>query len=129
MPRACSLCTHPDRLTIETAFRGGLPLRTIAAQWSVSKTALLRHRDAHLPIAPSLLPIPQEDPTGPSLSPEAARVLEQCRALAAEVERLRSQDWHRLPYSPSVVYDPLVRQLDALRRQCIALGVNPECDV
>ena len=64
MPRACSLCTHPDRLTIETAFRGGLPLRTIAAQWSVSKTALLRHRDAHLPIAPSLLPYPRRTPPG-----------------------------------------------------------------
>jgi hypothetical protein len=47
MPRACSICTHPDRLAIETALGSGTPLRTIAARWSVSKTALLRHRERH----------------------------------------------------------------------------------
>jgi len=43
MPRTCSLCTHPDRFEVEAALRAGTPLRTIAARWSVSKTALLRH--------------------------------------------------------------------------------------
>jgi hypothetical protein len=47
MPRACSLCTHPDRLAVEAALRAQMPLRTIATSWSVSKTALLRHRENH----------------------------------------------------------------------------------
>jgi hypothetical protein len=47
MPRVCTICTHPDRPAVEAALRGGTLLRTIAARWSVSKTALLRHRDKH----------------------------------------------------------------------------------
>ena len=57
MPRPCSLCTHPDRLAIETALRSALPLRTIADRWAVSKTALIRHRQRHG--APQA---PEEDP-------------------------------------------------------------------
>ena len=53
MPRACSICTHPDRLAVETALGRGMPLRTIADHWAISKTALLRHRERHrLPQAP-----------------------------------------------------------------------------
>ena len=47
MPRACSICTHVDRRVLETALGRGTSLRTIARHWSVSKTALLRHRDNH----------------------------------------------------------------------------------
>jgi hypothetical protein len=51
MPRSCTICTHPQRTAIETALGNGIPLRTIAAQWSVSKTALIRHK-RHLPKLP-----------------------------------------------------------------------------
>ena len=47
MPRRCSICTHADRRALETALGRGPSLRTIARRWSVSKTALLRHRDRH----------------------------------------------------------------------------------
>ena len=30
MPRACSLCTHPDRFAVEAALRAPIPLWTIA---------------------------------------------------------------------------------------------------
>src|SRR5262252_4292095 len=63
MPRVCTICTHPDRPAVERALRGRTPLRTIATRWSVSKTALLRHRDAHMPRAP-VLSQPAE-PAGP----------------------------------------------------------------
>jgi hypothetical protein len=53
MPRTCSICSHADRLDVEAALRARTPLRTIGARWSVSKTALLRHRDAHVPPAPA----------------------------------------------------------------------------
>ena len=49
MPRSCTICTHPHRADIKAVLLEGTPLRTIAARWSVSKTALIRHRDEHLP--------------------------------------------------------------------------------
>ena len=59
MPRACSICTHPDRSAVEAALRAPIPLRTIADRWAVSKTALLRHRDSHgHPQAPVVQAVP-----------------------------------------------------------------------
>ncbi len=49
MPRICSVCTHPDRAAVDAALLAQEPLRTIADRWSVSKTALIRHREDHLP--------------------------------------------------------------------------------
>ena len=126
MPRSCSICQHPDRQAIHQALGAGEALRTIATRWSVSKTALLRHRDMHLPPAPGMPQRPQENTTSPVLAPEAARTLQQYRILAVECERLRTQDWRKSASSPSVVYDPLVRQLDGLRRRCRELGINPD---
>lgn len=51
MARTCTICRHPKRAEIEKALLDGLPLRTISDQWSVSKTALLRHRKNDLPTA------------------------------------------------------------------------------
>jgi hypothetical protein len=52
MPRSCTICTHPQRTAVEMALGEAIPLRTIAAQWSVSKTALLRYKADHLPERP-----------------------------------------------------------------------------
>ena len=52
MLRVCSICTHVDRLAVDAALRAGTPLWTIATDWSVSKTALLRHRNTHMYSAP-----------------------------------------------------------------------------
>jgi hypothetical protein len=54
MPRRCSVCDHDDLADINTALASNEALRTIADRWSVSKTALIRHRNEHLP-ASSLL--------------------------------------------------------------------------
>lgn len=76
MPRVCSLCTHPDRLAIETALGSTLPLRTIAARWSVSKTALLRHRERHR--SP---PVPVSRAGPPGVKPATGRhTLTACAA-------------------------------------------------
>ena len=88
MPRACTLCVHPDRQAIETALHGGPSLRTIAARWSVSKTALLRHRDMHMkpvPGTPLQVPVPQEHPrVSPTSAPDLA-------ALETVLRRLHQQ--------------------------------------
>src|SRR5215203_273642 len=52
MPRACTICAHKDRHTIDRALVGGEEaLRTISDRFGVSKSALIRHKDAHLPAA------------------------------------------------------------------------------
>jgi hypothetical protein len=51
MSRTCTVCKHPSRDAINAAILGTDSLRTIAGRWSVSKTALLRHKADHLPVA------------------------------------------------------------------------------
>lgn len=48
MPRKCTICEHPRVEEINTALLDGVPLRDIAGQFSVSKTALHRHKE-HIP--------------------------------------------------------------------------------
>lgn len=48
--RTCSICNHPDRAAIDKAIvTRSASLRTIADRYGVSKTALIRHRDSHIP--------------------------------------------------------------------------------
>ena len=48
--RTCAVCSHPDRAAIDAALvEGQQSERAIARQWRVSRTALQRHRGAHLP--------------------------------------------------------------------------------
>ncbi len=50
MPRMCTVCAHANRLVIDhTLVAGQEALRTIADRFSVSKTALVRHKEKHLP--------------------------------------------------------------------------------
>ena len=50
MPQTCSICIHADREAIDRALVAGGTLRKIAEQYSVSSTALHRHK-AHIPPA------------------------------------------------------------------------------
>jgi preprotein translocase subunit SecD len=46
----CTICIHPQREEIdEKLLLSATPLRTIADQFGVSKTALLRHKADHIP--------------------------------------------------------------------------------
>jgi hypothetical protein len=49
--RKCSVCGHNDRDAINAALLGTESFRKLAARWSVSKSALLRHKADHLPAA------------------------------------------------------------------------------
>jgi hypothetical protein len=49
MSRTCTICSHESREAINAALLGSESLRGIAGRWSVSKTALLRHKADHLP--------------------------------------------------------------------------------
>ncbi len=49
MPRTCTICRHDARADIDKALVVRTPFRDIARQHGVSKDALLRHHDDHLP--------------------------------------------------------------------------------
>ena len=51
MSRGCSICEHDDLEEINAALASNERIRTIADRWSVSKTALMRHRNEHLPVS------------------------------------------------------------------------------
>ena len=49
MPRTCTVCSHPDRPAVDTALIAGEPYRDIGRRFRVSKDAVARHKDEHLP--------------------------------------------------------------------------------
>lgn len=51
MPRSCPVCDHDDLEEINAALASNERIRDIADRWSVSKTALMRHRNEHLPVS------------------------------------------------------------------------------
>ena len=51
MPQKCSVCIHPERAEIDKALVARVSLRTIADQYGLSKTALIRHKASHMAAA------------------------------------------------------------------------------
>ena len=51
MSRRCTICGHKSRAKIDQALVERRPFRDIAGQHKVSKSALVRHSDDHLPSA------------------------------------------------------------------------------
>ncbi len=51
MPRRCTICRHKQRAEIDKALVARRVFRDIARQYGLSKDALLRHHDDHLPAA------------------------------------------------------------------------------
>lgn len=50
MPRTCSVCGHSERPAIDRALVAGEAFRAIAKRFSVSMSAVDRHKKAHLPL-------------------------------------------------------------------------------
>ena len=51
MALKCTVCQHVSRDAIERSLIHGEPMRDVAGRYSLSKSALHRHRNAHLPKA------------------------------------------------------------------------------
>ena len=48
MPRTCTICTHPERSSIDASFVAGTPYRSIAKQFGASEAAMYRHTAEHI---------------------------------------------------------------------------------
>ncbi len=51
MARTCTICRHEKRADIDKALIARVPFRNIAGRHKVSKSALVRHLDDHIPAA------------------------------------------------------------------------------
>jgi len=49
--RTCSICTHQERQAIDRALVAGTAFRDIAGRFNVSRSALHRHKNNHIPAA------------------------------------------------------------------------------
>lgn len=49
MPRKCSVCVHPERGLIDKAIVAGESYRDISGRFGVSRSAIERHANGHLP--------------------------------------------------------------------------------
>ena len=147
MPRHCTICAHAERLAIEDALHQQMALRTIAHRWSVSKTSLLRHREAHrrtTPEAPqrphAAAAVSPEPPDAPASLPrlqtrertaaedrELLTLLVQYSEGAARFKQLqavRAEDWPQLFSRPQAeVLANLQRGQDILAERLRAEGV------
>lgn len=51
MPRACTICTHPELEVINRALVEGTPNRRIASHHDITERAVRNHKAGHLPAA------------------------------------------------------------------------------
>jgi hypothetical protein len=51
MPQTCTVCKHENLEAVNQALLNGVSLRDIAGQFGLSRSALQRHKDEHIPAA------------------------------------------------------------------------------
>jgi len=86
VPRICTICGHEKREDIERNLLAGSSLRTIAVRWSVSKTALIRHK-CHVSATLEKVAEKQEEARGNQLLKQLLALQNRTLALLAEAEQ------------------------------------------
>lgn len=81
MPRRCTVCDHPQREEIDRRLVGGEAYRDIARQFGLSKDAISRHKESHIPDA---LVVAQEA----GEVAQADDLLAQVKALQTEAQEI-----------------------------------------
>jgi len=49
MPRRCTVCDHPESVSIDEILVTGAPYRSVAKRFGLSESAVYRHKTEHLP--------------------------------------------------------------------------------
>ena len=89
--RTCTICAHPERPAIDAALVAGTPLRDIAGQKSLSRSALHRHRE-HLPKALTQAKQAQEIAAASTVLGRVERLISRLETIADKAQRAR--EWH-----------------------------------
>ena len=87
MPRRCTICQHPQLAEIDEALVRGVPLRDIAGQYGVTRSALQRHAGAHLPAALSRARRAQEAVRADSLLDQVVGLRDHALAVLGRAEK------------------------------------------
>jgi hypothetical protein len=88
MPRSCPICDHEDLNEINAALASSERIRTIAERWSVRKTALMRHRNEHLPFSAIEAKEAEEDAPADDLLDQVRDLQERALATLEEAEEV-----------------------------------------
>lgn len=87
MPRKCTICEHPKVEEINKALLEGVSLRDLAGQYSVSKTALFRHKNEHIPTALTQAQEAQEVAKADTLLDQVAGLRDKALSILATAEQ------------------------------------------
>ena len=96
MALKCSVCQHVSRDAIERSLIHGEPMRDVVGRYSISKSALHRHKEAHLPKALARAQEAEEIVRASSLLEEMEVLMEHGREILAEA---RAAGEHRTALS------------------------------
>ena len=86
MPRACTVCSHPERGAIDAALVDNAAFRSLGAVYSVSAFALSRHKAAHLPATLAKAADAAEAARADDLLGEALRLQRRLERIADRAE-------------------------------------------
>jgi hypothetical protein len=90
MPRRCSICSHTAHQEIDGQLVGGQPYRQIARRFTVTISALARHRESHL--SPSLVALRAQvdEAESEQLVPLLRKLLNRTLAFLHSAERSKN---------------------------------------
>lgn len=86
--KACGVCLHPNRESIDNAMVVSRPLRTIAGQFGISKSALSRHR-GHIAAAIVKAKESAEAAQAETLLERLESLIADCKSIALKASRAR----------------------------------------
>jgi transposase-like protein len=109
MPRPCTICAHAHSAAIEAALQDADSYRDIATRYDVSKSALARHWQAHMPAEPRPSAVPVAPNAVPLARPPVPReAIEDLRRQAASLwlqvaHFPRDRHWREYPADQLVI--------------------------
>lgn len=112
MPRRCTVCIHPQRDEIERAIARGESYRSIAHQYSVSHTAIIRHARAHLPQ-------PVQAAVQAEMVEHGASILSQVRELNQKARQLLEEAAAKGRYTGAAAFLKEARELLTLEARLL----------
>jgi DNA repair ATPase RecN len=86
LPRTCTICTHEERHKINVALVSREPYRNISQQYGVSKYALSRHAQVHIPETLALAERAKEVAEADSLLNRVQDLYKRAETILATVE-------------------------------------------
>lgn len=92
MSRACTICAHPKRREIEGASLSGQSARSVACAHRLSRYAIARHMDAHIPARMAKAVERKEVEAGRDLVERLAELNRISRAILADAYKAGERD-------------------------------------